>query len=179
LGENVEDQAGAVDHPAFGQLLEIALLYRAERVVDENDVGVERGAVFAQFLSLSGTDEIAWTGSFDARGETADDARAGRARQLGEFVEGKRIGTAWRLRLQQERALAFSGSLKQRTSPACCGTPLMRPTGRFFKGRRGAPQASPPSSCTSGAGACPPWTTPSGPPTRTFRDGTTVEIACL
>jgi hypothetical protein len=105
-------------------------------MVDENEVGIECGAVLAQFLCLAGTDEVARIGTFDARRKAADDARAGRARQFGEFDEGERIGTTRRLRLQQKRALAFSGSLKQGKSPACCGHHGMRPAGRIFKGAR-------------------------------------------
>jgi hypothetical protein len=42
LGEDVEDQAGAVDDAALGELLEVALLHRRERVVDQDQVGSSR-----------------------------------------------------------------------------------------------------------------------------------------
>jgi hypothetical protein len=121
--EDVEDQAGAVDHAALGQLLEVALLYRAERMIDENEVGIECGALLAQLFRLAGADVVARVRTIDARSEAADDACAGGPREFGEFIERERIDPTRSLRLKQKRALAFSGSLKQRKSPACCGTP--------------------------------------------------------
>ena len=40
LGEDVEDQLGAVDHPRPERVLEVALLRRIELVVDEDALGV-------------------------------------------------------------------------------------------------------------------------------------------
>jgi len=87
-------------------------------VVDEDDVGIERALVVAQFLGLAGADEITRVRPLDARGQGADDGRAGGAGEFGELVERERIGTPGRLRLQQQRALAFSGSFEQRSDLA-------------------------------------------------------------
>jgi hypothetical protein len=38
LGEDIEDQTGAVDDTALGVLLEVALLHGTQRMVDENQV---------------------------------------------------------------------------------------------------------------------------------------------
>ena len=104
-------------------------------MVDEDQIGIECGAVLTQLLRLAGSDEVAWIRSLDARTQAADDARTRGARQFGEFIERTRVGTAGRLRLQQERSLAFSGSFKQGKSPARCGTSWMRPFDRIFKAR--------------------------------------------
>jgi len=104
-------------------------------MVDEDQIGIECNAVLTQLLRLAGADEVTWIRSLDARAQVADDARTCGARQFGEFIERTRVGPAGRLRLQQERALAFSGSFKQGKSPARCGTSWMRPFDRIFKVR--------------------------------------------
>jgi hypothetical protein len=73
--------------------------------------------LFTQLLGLAAADEIARVRPLDTRAQVANDARAGRTCQLAEFLEGKRVVLAGRLRLQQQRALAFSGSFKQGSSP--------------------------------------------------------------
>ena len=98
LRKDVEDEAGAVDDSTFGQLLEVAFLHRAERMVDQDQVSVERGAMLTQLLRLAGADEVARIGSLDARAQTADDTRTCGAGQFGEFVERTRVGTTGRLR---------------------------------------------------------------------------------
>jgi hypothetical protein len=86
-------------------------------VVDEDEVGIERMSLLGQFLGLARADEITRIGALDARGQAADDARASRTREFGELGQRLRIGLPRRLRLQQQRAFAFSGSLEQRNSP--------------------------------------------------------------
>jgi hypothetical protein len=108
LREDVEDQAGAVDDAAFGQLLEIALLHRAQGPVDQDQVRVERLPLLGEFLGLAAADVVARIGLVDTRCQRTDDAGAGRARELAEFIQRDRIGAARLLRLQQERAFAFS-----------------------------------------------------------------------
>ncbi len=39
LREDVEDQAVAIEHAPLGELLEVALLTRRERVIDEDHIG--------------------------------------------------------------------------------------------------------------------------------------------
>jgi hypothetical protein len=114
LREDVEDEARAIDDAALGQLFEIALLHRRERTVDEDQVRIERLALLGELLGLAGADEIARIGPVDARAQRADDARTCRARELAELIESGRVGAARLLRLQQQRAFAFSGSFEQR-----------------------------------------------------------------
>src|ERR1700745_3962885 len=53
LREDVEDQAIAIEHTALDELLEIALLARGERVVDEDDVRVAVARDDTQLLGLT------------------------------------------------------------------------------------------------------------------------------
>jgi len=113
LREDVEDETRAIDDAALGEFFEIAFLHRTQRAVDQDQVRVERLALLGELRGLAGADEIARIGPVDARGQRADDARAGRARELAEFSECGRVGTTGLMRLQQQRALAFSGSFEQ------------------------------------------------------------------
>jgi hypothetical protein len=114
LREDVEDEPRAVDDAALGELFEVALLHRAQAPVDQDQVGIERLALDLELLGLAGADEVAWIRPVDARGQLADDARARRARELAKLIESGRVGAARLLRLQQQRAFAFSGSFEQR-----------------------------------------------------------------
>ena len=58
LGENVENQAGAVEHPDLQALFKIALLGRRQRVVEDDDFDgvIEHGET--DFVGLAAADEI-------------------------------------------------------------------------------------------------------------------------
>src|SRR6266436_3956792 len=53
LREDVEDQSVAVEHPALGELLEVAFLAGGERVIDEDDVRLMGLGDAAQLLGFS------------------------------------------------------------------------------------------------------------------------------
>jgi len=114
LREDVEDEARAIDDAALGELLEIALLNRRERAIDEDQVRIERLSLLGELLGLAGTYEITRIRPVDARRQRADDARARRARELAKLIESGRVCTARLVRLQEQRAFAFSGSFEQR-----------------------------------------------------------------
>ena len=113
LGEDVEDQSGAVDHAALGQLLEVALLYRRQGVIDEDEVGIERNPECLQLLGLAGADEIARIRAIETGGQAADHGRARRTSQFREFLQQGRIMLSGCLCLQQQGTLAFFRSIKQ------------------------------------------------------------------
>jgi hypothetical protein len=114
LREDVEDQSRAIDDAALGELFEIAFLHGAQRAVDQDQIRIERLALLGELRGFAGADEVARIRPVDARSQRADDARAGRARELAEFFECYGIGAAGLMRLQQQRAFAFSGSFEQR-----------------------------------------------------------------
>jgi hypothetical protein len=110
LREDVENQSGAVDDAALGELFEVALLHRAQAPVDQDQVGIERLALELELLGLAGADEIARIGLVDASGQRADDAGARRTRKLSEFIECRGILSTRFVRLQEQRAFALFAS---------------------------------------------------------------------
>jgi hypothetical protein len=161
-------------------------------MVDQDQVGIERMAVLAQFVRLAAADVIARIGALDARSPLADDGRTGRAREFGELLRGLGVMVAGLLGQQEQRALTFAGSFEQGMSPRC-GTPFNASAGTRIQGLPGckargpaaarvrraprpAPDQSSPATSLPGVPAA---ALPSGRPTRTLREGTTVEIACL
>ena len=58
LGEDVEDEADPVDHPALEQRFEVALLGRGEAVVEDGELDRARFDPTAKLLGLAGTDEV-------------------------------------------------------------------------------------------------------------------------
>ena len=118
LGEDVEDETGAIDDAALGILFQIALLHGRERVIDEDQIGVERGALRLQLLGLAGSDEEFGIRLLDACGERANDCGTGRASKLAELVDAIRVSPcrgifAYPTRLQQQRAFTFARTFKQ------------------------------------------------------------------
>jgi hypothetical protein len=108
LRENIENEPGAIDDAALGELFEIAFLHRRKRAVDEDQIGVERLPLQGEFLGLAGADVVARVRPVDTRRQRADDARARRARELAKLIESDRVGAARLLRLQEQRAFAFA-----------------------------------------------------------------------
>ena len=113
LGEDVQDQAGAVQHAALQEFLQIAFLAGREREVDQHQVGAGRVGGRLHFLQLAAADQRGGIGTVDARGQQRGDAGAGRARQVAEFLGQAVVGTAAGMRLDQQRMLALAGSFKQ------------------------------------------------------------------
>jgi hypothetical protein len=89
-------------------------------VIDEDQIGVERLTLLAQFLGLAGTDEEFRIGFFDARTERTDHGGPGRPRQLAKLVDIIDVATrrafANPARLQQQRAFTFAGTFEQSRS---------------------------------------------------------------
>ncbi len=57
LCKNIEYQAGAVDHPDFQFALEVTLLRRRQRMIENNDLDLIIGYRMADFLGFAGADE--------------------------------------------------------------------------------------------------------------------------
>ena len=57
LREDVEDQADAIDDAALERALEVALLRAGQRVIEDDEVGVGRGAPRGDFVDLAAAGE--------------------------------------------------------------------------------------------------------------------------
>ena len=82
LGEDVEDQLGAIDDPCGQRIFEPALLGRAELVVDEQGLGPGRLELRLQLVELPLAYVAALIGFRSALDELADRLDAGRTREL-------------------------------------------------------------------------------------------------
>ena len=113
LGEDIEDQASAVDHAPLQRAFKVALLHRRERMVDQYQVGTDRIGRCLHFRKLAAADQGGRVGAVDARGRQMQHLRAGGARQLGELLHHFVFGHAAAMRLDQQRVLASPGTVEQ------------------------------------------------------------------
>ncbi len=111
LGEDVQDQAGAVDHPALQELLQVALLRRRQGMVDQHQVGAGGLGGRLDLVQLAGADQDRRVGTVDPRGQGGRDAGPGRTGQVGEFLQHVFFQPAG-VRLDQERVFASLGTVK-------------------------------------------------------------------
>ena len=155
LREDVEDQAAAIQHAAGELFLEVALLARRQRVIDDHEVGAELGDALADFLDLAGAEEEARLGHLARDRHDLEHLRARGARQRGEFFDAVRLRRVAEPDADEDRAFSATGPFEQFA--------LTPRDGR-------AAQAA----GTSSAGTS---SSPIG--RRTLRAGTTVEMACL
>ena len=72
LGENIQDQPGAVEHPAFELALEIALLAGAQGMIEHHDLGIMQPHRIADFHQLAGADKRARMGRVPAAHNKGD-----------------------------------------------------------------------------------------------------------
>ena len=152
LGEDVEDQRGAIHHAAFESALQVALLRAGQRVIEDDKVGSRADAPFSDFFDLALAREQRGIGPLTAPRDRAGNRRARGHRECAQFREAlARIARSEIERDQQCAVRALRAFVDQ------CGT---------MRSRRGAGQTS-----ASAAGA---WCGMA-----TARAGTTVEIACL
>ena len=77
LGEDVEDQAGAVDHAAAQRLFEVALLHRAEPVIDQHQIGAGGVGRGLHLFQLAAADEDGRVWAVDAGMQQRRDRGAG------------------------------------------------------------------------------------------------------
>ena len=121
LGEDVQDQPGAVDHAALQRALQVALLGGRQRVVDQDEVGPGRVRGGLDLLELAAADQRGGIGPVDTRAEYAGDRCAGRARKLGELLQQALVHRAAGMGLDQQRMFALAGSFKEhaRASSSC------------------------------------------------------------
>jgi hypothetical protein len=106
LRKDVEDQPGAIHHAARQRLLQVALLHRAQAVVDQHQVGAGGFAQVARFLQLAAADEQGRVGTLKARCQRANHAGTSGTRQFAEFVQHGRLEAARRVWLDQQGLFA-------------------------------------------------------------------------
>ena len=85
LGKNIEDQLRSIDHSPLNNLFDIALLGRAEIVIEEQDIGVDRSGGSSNFLELASADQRCGIGTIAALQDFADHLRTGTLRQSAKF----------------------------------------------------------------------------------------------
>jgi len=101
VGEDVEDDRGAVDHRHAERLLEVALLARQELVVAGDQVGVRLRDRSLQRRELALAEVAVGIGLWPALGELARDRHAGGPEQLPQLRKVRLLGS----RRDAERAL--------------------------------------------------------------------------
>ncbi len=167
LRENIQDEPVTIEHAPARQLLQIALLARRERVVDEDDVGRVALGDRAQLISLAAAEEVARIGALAPSGYGRNRLCACRLSELRELLQifgldrgaepkADQNGFGHGLRPTFQRGRSDPARITARSAPI-----------------RGSLEHGLYSAGVSGA------TVPSSAVSRTFRAGTTVEIACL
>lgn len=92
LRKDVENESVAVEYAPARQLLEIALLARRQRVVNEDHLGCVRECARADFLGLAAADEIARIRPFAPPRDCRHGLRARGERELREFPDVFGVG---------------------------------------------------------------------------------------
>ena len=142
-GEDVEDQPGAVDDAALQRLFQVAFLDRAQRMVDQHQVGAGRLAGRLHFLELAAADQEGRVGLVDPGIELGGDGGARRPRQVGEFLGQPLVGRTAGVGLDQEGGFAPAGSFEHRPRMGATGQRFNRTGSYSFSS---APPGSPSSS---------------------------------
>ena len=144
VGEDVEDDRGAVDHRHAQRRLEVALLARRQLVVAGDEVGVAGGDLLLQLGELAAAEVAVGVG----RGALLDRLAGGRdARRCAAAPSARRagrrrsraVGDADRQRPLARPRVRDAGAVRRRSGSACCGrfsNVALRP---IVGGRRLAP----------------------------------------
>ncbi len=112
LGEDVQDQRGAVQHPALAPLLDVALLHGGQRLADQHQVGARGLDRVGELVDLAPPDEIARVGAVARSRYDGRHLDARRVRKLREFIQRFRPGSR-KHRVQYDGAIAALGAIDQ------------------------------------------------------------------
>jgi hypothetical protein len=113
LGEDVQDQAGAVQHAALQHPLQIAFLAGGELVIEDHQIGALLGDPIADLFGLALADEQARIGGLAGAGDERhrlSARRTGQFRELAALVVPGRLGQR---HVHQHRQFTLLGSFKQ------------------------------------------------------------------
>jgi hypothetical protein len=87
LGEDIEDQRGAIQDFAFKDLFQVAALSRRKFVIENDGVDIVLATGDGELIGLAFTNESSRDGRFQLLPSIAHDVGSGRAGQLAQFVE--------------------------------------------------------------------------------------------
>ena len=85
--EDFENEAGTVDDLGVPRLLEIALLYRRQRMVDDDEAGVELVEQRKDFLDLAGAEQCCRSRIVDRHDGAVDDVEIDGEREPFGLIE--------------------------------------------------------------------------------------------
>ena len=153
MGEDVQNERDAIEHPAFELGLQVALLGRCEGMIENDHLRARFDDTLAYLFELAAADEESRIGRAPPAGDRGHGHGASRDSEIGELFEVVAAAVIPECDMNQYGALAAIRPFEQIRRPGIaswcqCSSP-----------------SGPPSS--SGLGNL------------TLRAGTTVEIACL
>ena len=95
LGENIQDQRGAIEHLALEDLFQVARLRRRKFIVEDDRIDFIAPAMLGEFVRLAGADVSAREDLFQFLRAVAEHVAAGRGCKFAQFVEGILSFAAW------------------------------------------------------------------------------------
>jgi len=162
LGKDIENQTGAIQHPALELTLQVPLLTGTEGMIEHDNLGLMQLHFLRDFLQLAGTDKGAGIGHGAAAHDKSHRITARRQNQLLKLARIFPLVFAGYGEVNKNCAFAGRRALKKQAYLEC-GEQTLR-----HRSAAGRDQLSPSSSS---GGFCMGM--------RTTREGTTVEMACL
>ena len=132
LGENVEDELGAIDDPRVDDFLDIALLGCGEVVIEQKKIGRDRGGGARNLFQFALADQRGRIGLVAVLQKFAGDLRSRAGCERTQFVERffrAELGNLGGFRCSGQTAGAVSRGLRaagQRTFPGLGGRPRTR-----------------------------------------------------
>ena len=118
LREDVEDEAVSIEHARLERGLEIALLSRAKRLVDEDQLRARFLRARRNFLDLTAADEEARVRALAPRLDLCNDVRSGRLGERAKLLGLVVVTGSVQPDMQQQRTFAAAGAIKQPALPA-------------------------------------------------------------
>jgi hypothetical protein len=120
LREDVEDQAGTVDHAHVEAPLQVTLLGGRQGVVEDDDLDLVGENGLRDLVGLAAADEIRRIGTVALRGDRGDRFGPCRARQQGQFFQaGFEVASA-EIDTDQCGAHGVAGNVSHRPHSASC-----------------------------------------------------------
>ena len=113
LGEDIQNQAGAIQHSAFEQLFQITLLHRTQRMVEQHHIRLFPLHAGAHFLGLAGADKITGMRRTARTGDRGHRFRAGGNHQFAEFTQIFTVEFSKQIEMNEHRPFTLLWTFKQ------------------------------------------------------------------